>query len=1186
MKQARKTHRMAPCTPALLACALLFSATVVAQNALINGAFHGTVTDVSGAVIPGAKVLVKNLSNGLVRTVSTDSHGFYTITQLPPGHYSVTVSKAGFATAVQANVELLVNQDIEASYTLKVGQVTQQVQVTAAPPMLKTASGSLGTVVNTQQAVDLPLNGRQFTQLILLTPGAAPKEGGQQSFYEIPIGGGGISPGVNGQQGTQNNFTLDGILNNHFFIQAWAVSPPPDAIQEFNVQSHMDDAQYSISSGANVNVVTKSGGPQFHGDAWEFLRNSSLDAANFFDNFANEAKPEYRQNQYGFTLGGPVVLPGYDGRDKHTYFFGYWEGFRSYEGFTEFANVPTTPEENGDFADLLTGTQATSSTGQPLYDDLGRPIMNGAIYNPYSGRDVATGAVDPVTGLTATGSGIVRDPFPGNIIPTNMLNTDALTYLHDFYPKANYGPGGNSFPNFATVSPETITSEQFSVGVDHTFANNDSLDGKYYYSYPTEVAPNALLLGSNVNWNHAQMVSLAYTHIFSPTLISSFHFGYTNLNYQYSTQPAGQSVINSTGQAPIMDIQNGDFIAPEISLAPRLTSTDQFAIPQGPMRMHELTYDVQKVHGAHTMSAGLLYMHIHGYDNGWGTCEGFSQYPSSGITGAATNVTTTGDGLASMLLNLPSSLGSFFGLTGANLTTNWVGGYVQDKWQASKKLTLQMGLRWDFESPPHYLNNEFSMWNGNCPFGKYTTTQQIEHIEEACLLMPVSYFIPPTASNPTPLEWPTPNARSTLFDPRYDGWQPRFGFAYALRPRTVIRGAFAIFDDHNYYDEEAQDSRSSWPFGGETSFTSLNQGLIPTPTYTWSSPVSWESFLPPTSNTVTIGRATDPTEKIPYSMEYNFGVEHQFSSSLALDVNYVGSESRDLWGDVDYNAPFESNFGPNAIPNALPFPFIGGTIQGNFNIFPSNYSSLQVKVDKRFSQGLTFLASYTYSRCLDEFSGDYDTHPEYTYDLGLDYGPCDFNFPQLLTFSYTYQLPFGNGRHFASGVGRGTNALIGGWNIGGILSAQSGSSFSVFTNFDDANNGETDRANMVPGCKLLPAGFQQDVQHWYNTACFAVPPPYTLGDSSRNAFQGPDYLDFDFSLYKNFRLTESKTFQFRTDMFNLFNRPNFAPPGSGATGAFNALGGGTGTDVATPTFMEILGAAPAREIQFALKFLF
>jgi hypothetical protein len=1172
MNQAKKFKRLALCAIVTVSVASIFSVRATAQNALVNGEFHGTVTDASGAVIPGATVRVTNLSNGQSRLATTDNRGFYTITQLPPGDYSVAVSKQGFETVVQKSIELLVNQDLGANYTLKVGQVTQQVQVTAAPPMLKTGSGSLGTVVGSTEAVDLPLNGRQFTQLILLTPGAAPKEGGQQSFYEIPIGGGGISPGVNGQEGTQNNFTLDGILNNHFFIQAWAVSPPPDAIQEFNVQSHMADAQYSISSGANVNVVTKTGGPQFHGDAWEFLRNSSFDAANFFDNFANEAKPEYRQNQYGFTFGGPVVLPGYDGRNKHTYFFGYWEGFRSYEGFTEFANVPTTGEENGDFSDILTTTQATSSTGQPLFDNSGRPIFNGAIYNPYSTQEVA--------------GGLVRNPFPGNIIPASMLNTDALTYLHDFYPKPNYGPGGDSFPNFVTVSPETITSSQFSVGLDHTFSNNDLLDGKYYYSYPTEVAPNALLLGAEVNWNHAQMLSLAYTHVFSPTLVGSFHFGYSYLNYQYSTEPAGQSVINATGQAPIMDIQNGDYIDPEISLAPRLSSTSQYSIPQGPMRMHELTYDVQKVHGAHTMSAGLLYMHIHGYDNGWGTCEGFSQYPSSGITGAATNVTTTGDGLASMLLNLPSSLESFFGLTGANLTTNWAGAYVQDKWQASKKLTLQMGLRWDFESPPHYLNNEFSMWNGNCPFGQYTTTAQIEHIEESCLLMPISYIIPPTASNPTPLEWPTPNARSSLFDPQYNGWQPRFGFAYAFRPRTVIRGAFAMFDDHNFYDEEAQDSRSSWPFGGQTEFTSLNEGIISPTAYTWSSPVSWTSFLPPTSNTVTIGRATQPNAPIPYSMEYNFGVEHQFSSSLALDVNYVGSQSRHLWGDVDYNAPFESNYGPNAIPDALQYPFMGGTIQGNFNIFPSNYSSLQVKLDKRFAQGLTFLASYTYSRCLDEFSGDYDTHPEYTYNLGLDYGPCDFNFPQLFTFSYTYQLPFGSGRYFASGVGRGTDALIGGWNIGGILSAQSGSPFSAYVDFDDANNGETDRADMVPGCKLLPAGFQQDVQHWYNTACFTVPAPYTLGDSARNSFQGPNYLDFDFSLYKNFKLTESKTLQFRTDMFNLFNRPNFAPPGSGATGAFNALGGGTGTDVGTPTFMDILGAAPGREIQFALKFLF
>ena len=1189
MSQLKKVCRFAIYAFVVSGLGLAFSSLASAQNVLINGAFHGTVTDTSGAVIPGAKVTATNVNNGLRRVVTTDSRGFYTITQLPPGQYSVSVSKQGFSTVVQSPVTLLINQDLGANYTLKVGHVTQQVTVTGAPPMLKTGSGSLGTVIGSTTAVNLPLNGRQFTQLILLTPGAVPKTSAQLTGF-ISLGGSQIAPSVNGEAGMSDSFAVDGVLTDNQFDPLSQINPPPDAIQEFNVQSHMPDAQFSISAGANVNVVTKSGGPQFHGDAWEFLRNSSLDANNFFNNFSNEPKPAFRQNQFGGTFGGPVMLPGYDGRKKHTYFFGYYEGFRSTEGFPQFEDVPTMGEENGDFSDILTTTQATSSTGQPEVDDLGRPIINGAIYNPYSGRDVTAGEVDPVTGLTATTTGIARDPFPGNIIPASMLNTQALTYLHAFYPAPNHGPGGNSFPNYEVSSNEITTSDQFGIGLDHTFANNDVINGKFYYTEPYEASPNALLLGTETVVQHDRMVSLAYTHVFTPTLVGNFHFGYNWANPVDAATSVPASLIAATGQGPLMDQAVGAagvLYDPEISLSPRLSSTNQFSSPFGPARMHQVNADFQKIHGSHTFSAGVLYMHLHNFASGGGTSEGFDQYPSSGITGAATNVSTTGDGLASMLLNLPSDYDAFFGITAANLTSNWWGAYLQDKWQVSRKLNLEIGLRWDYESPPHYANNEFTMWNSNCPMGgQFTTTAEINTIEEACDLMPVPYSIPPTATNPTPLEWPVPNVRSTLFDPRWDGWQPRFGFAYAVRPRTVIRGAFAIYDDHNYYENESQDSRAGWPFGGQYDPTDLNRGLITSASPLWSSPPSWETFLPPTSNTVTIGRVTDPTGKIPYAMEFNFGVQEGISPNTVLTVNYVGSQTRDEWGDLGYNQPLPSKMGPNAIPDGMPFPFLDAVIQANYNIFPSNYNALEVKVNKRFSQGLTFLAAYTYSRCMDINGGDYTTWPEDTYDLALDYGPCDMDFPQVFSFSTAYQLPFGQGRRFASGVGRGLNALIGGWNAGTILSADSGSPFDVETNFDVANDGETTRANTVPGCKLLPSGFQQDVQHWYNPACFTVPAPYTFGDSSRNSLSGPDYFDWDFSLYKNFKLTESKTLQFRVETFNLLNRPNFSPPGGSANGTYAAGGGNTATDVDTPTYMEILSAAPPREIQFALKFLF
>jgi len=1142
----------------------------------VNGAFHGTIVDQSGGVIPGVTVKVKNLANNQLREAKTDSVGFFTITALPPGHYSVTVTQSGFETVTQRDVQLLVNQDLELNFTLKPGAVTQTVNVTSTPAALQTTSSTIGQVIGSKQVVDLPLNGRQFTQMILLTPGAAPKESGQQSFFVIPIGGGGISPSVNGQRGQENNFTLDGILNNAIFDNTWAISPPPDAIQEFNVQSHITNGEFSISSGANVNVVTKSGSNQIHGDAWEFLRNDSLDAANFFDNFAGQKKPSFRQNQYGFTVGGPVVLPTpwgtYDGRKSKTYFFGYWEGFRSSQGFTEFNNVPTTAELGGDFSDLLTNQQAVDpSTGKPVFDPLGRPVMNGQIYNPYTSRQVTAGEVDPVTGLIAQSTGLVRDPFSGNIIPSNLLTSQALTYLRAFYPTPNFGRGGNSFPNFAASSSQIISSDQFGTRIDHTFRNNDALYGNFYFTQPNETFPSSLLTGANTALNHARVVAVGYTHLFSPTLLGTFHYGYNYTNFGTTNIPGGVGLLNATGTAGFEPVRDGIPIVPQISLAPRLGGTGQFAIPLGPIRSHQFSGDIQKIHGAHTFSGGFMFYHVHSFDDGWGGSIGFDQFPTSATYGTSLNASTTGDGLASMLLNLPSSLFGFVGQTAANDTTTWQGYYLQDKWQASKKLNIEFGIRYDYVPPVHYKNNQVSGWNPNCPPGGSINS---------CFLIPVPFPTPNPNSS-----WPFPNVRSTYFDPRYNGWQPRFGFAYSATPKMVFRGGFAVFDDHNNtLVQESQDPRIAWPFGAGISEGGLNRG---TPSLFFTKLPSATSFLPPQDYTPSVAFAAAPNLKIPYTMEYNFGLEQEISPNLTATVDYVGSESRHLFIQPMYNAPLPSEMGPGPVAPRTPFPFLG-QFPADFNSGISNYNALEAKLEKRFSQGLTFLASYTWSRCLSIQDEGQSGSIQNPYNWSADYGPCDFNVPQLFVFSYTYQLPFGKGMHFASGASSAENGLIGGWQISGITTLESGLPFTVTVPFDNANinpSSETQRADPVSGTPLQPSGFQQNVSHWYNPAAFALPAPYTFGTLGRNTLRGPSSTEFDFALFKNFQLNESKSLQFRSEFFNVLNNVNFAPPGGGASGGFSTLGGESRTAVGAPGFMQIFSAAAAREIQFSLKLI-
>lgn len=1151
---SRKAWAELVCAGIIALC--LMGASTFAQT--VNGAFHGTITDASGAVMPGVLVKISNQATNVTRQVTTNPAGFYTLTQIPPGVYAFEVSKPGFSMVRQNNIQLLVNQDLEVNFSMQVGQVSQQVQVTATPPALDTASATIGQVVGSQQVVDLPLNGRQFTQLILLTPGAAPKENGQQGAFTISIGGGGISPSVNGQRGQQNNYTLDGVLNNYLFENTWAISPPPDAIQEFKVQSHITDAQFSISAGANVNVATKSGGNQFHGDAWEFLRNNSLDAANFFDNYFNEAKPPYRQNQFGFTAGGPVMLPHYDGRDKKTYFFGYYEGFRSQQGFTQLNNVPTNQELGGDFSDLLTGKQATGSNGAPLTDALGRPIMAGQIYNPYSTRQVTAGQIDPVTGLLAQSSGQVRDPFPGNIVPSSMLNAQMLTYLHAFYPAANFGAGGNSFPNWTGSGNQVITSNQFGVKLDHSFHNNDTLYGGFYYSQPLQTSPSPLLIGAGELSNKARQIALGYTHLFSPTFLGTFHYGYTYTNYFSNNAGGSLTLLEATGQQNLLPERNGIPLLPEISLSPRLGGTNQFAIPLGPIRSHLFSGDFQKIKGAHTFSAGFMFYHIHSFDDGWGMSYGFDQFPSSAIaSGAAGNVGSTGDGLASALLNLPSSLFGFLGATEADMTDLWQGYYLQDKWQVSKKLNVQFGLRYDYVPPMHWKNNKVSGFSLTC----------------GCFLLPVAF----------PPSFPFPNVRSTYYDPQYNGWQPRFGFAYSAASKTVIRGAFAVFDDHNNNLVQAtQAVRIGWPWAAGVSEGSLNRGV---PSLTFSPSASAASFLPSEgqSSTPQFDFSSDPVLRIPYALEWNFGVEQSITPNLTASVDYVGSGDRHLYVTPTANTPLPSKMGPNAIPAGTPYPQFG-QFPYTENNGTSNYDALQVKVERRFSQGLTFLGSYTWSHCLDVSSGGTDSAPQTIYDMGRDYGNCDFDIPHMFVFSSAYQLPFGKGKHYGSNWGGPADALLGGWTLSGIWSLQSGSPFSVSLPFDVANvNGGFQRAQLVGN--PLPSGFKQTINAWYDPATFALPAPYTFGNLGRNTLRGPSQDVLDVALAKDFRLRESLALEFRGEFFNMPNLANFSPPGLGASAGFSALAGSASTAVDTPTFMKIFGAGPARQIQFGLKLL-
>ena len=1077
----------------------------------ITGSIVGRIVDPSGAAVAGVRVEVTNRGTQLRRTAVSSENGTYTVIQLPPGIYDVEVTETGFAKETHRDIQLLVNQNLTVDFSLSLATTSEKIEVTGAPPALEVQSATLGQVIQHDQIVDLPLNGRSFTQLVLLTPGAAPAQSGQQAAFTIREGAGGISPSVNGQRGQQNNFTMDGVLNNATYTDTWAISPPPDALQEFNVQSHITDAQFSISSGANINIASRSGTNLFHGSLWEFFRNDKLDARNFFD----RQKPPYRQNQYGVYFGGPVRLPYFNGRDN-TWFAVYWEGFRSRQSASLFANVPTQAMRQGDFSAVL-GPQAGT-------DSLGRPYFQNQIFDP------ATSRQDP-----ANPGSIIRDPFPGNIVPQNRLSPAAQLVLQKYYPLPNLAVGPNVFPNYQFVQSTATDNDQTGIRIDHRFGDNDSIYGRFNRTHPTLSRPESLPTYQQTLDNYARAVAVGYTHLFGTTTILDLHYGYTDTNFGQLDGPAGAQFLQATNYVRINPERNGVPLGPQISLSEGYTGVNQFAIPLGPQQNHDGHANLSMVRGNHTIDVGGMVYHIHSFDDGWGMATGFTRNATS--QGAVFN--NTGLGAASFLLGLPDNLFGFLGDTSADTSTFWYAGYVQDKWQVSRKLTITVGLRYDFVKPPSYKNDKVSGLDADSG----------------------AFLI----ATPFPPLFPKPTVRKSYFDPQYNGWQPRFGIAYRATNKTVLRGAFAMFDDHNnVLVQESQDTRISWPQGYGASVSNLNRGL---PDTSFDSLPLASSFLDPLQPKILFD--ANPRNKIPYAMEYNAGIEQQLTNSLVLSLDYVGSLGRHLFIQPTINTARIPGPGSLVSRGQRFSQFAGGGISYSTNEGTSSYNSFQAKLEKSLSPGLRFLASYTWSKSLDIQSEGQSGSIETEYDLRRDWGPSDFDRKHLLTISGTYALPVGRGQEYLAGVNGFMQALLGGWNIGGIYTYVSGAPFSILAGGDIANvGGGSQRAQVVGDPN---SGFNRSRLEWFNTSAFALPDNFTFGNAKRNTLTGPGQTNIDFTIFKDFNLFERTKLQFRGEFFNIANHPRFGLPDN---------------NVQSSSFGLISTAGSPRDIQLALKLVF
>lgn len=1077
------------------------------------GGIVGTVIDPSGGAIPGASVVVLNTGTNASFHTTTNAEGFYQMLHLVPGVYTVTSEMKGFKSTVVTNVTVRVSSTTTANVRMAVGAVTQSVRVTAATPLLDTSSGTVGTVVNSQSTVQLPLATRNFTQLMELVPGAIPV-GSSDSIA------GGTNFSISGNQEMQNNFMVDGVNDNETMFAQFAVQPVVDSIAEFKVQTNITSAEFGSAAGANVAVATKSGTNQFHGDAWEFLRNDAFDANSWFNNNKGISRPAYRQNQFGFTAGGPIYLPHlYHGKDKAWWFADY-EGIRFNQVSTAIATVPTAAMLAGDFNGVAT------------------------IYNPYTTTPAGT-----VNGATVYS----RQQFPNNTIPSSMISPAVAKWNSIFYPSGITTAGAN---NLTSTGPFTWSQNQFNVRTDYNFSPKlrSFFRVTDQHAVQDQFAPNSLPVEKGLLFNTYTQGEASFTWLASPTTVVDFKSGFLRSNLlQYDSNPApgvaaylSQFPISGT---PIQDIDEPMF---PIMIPSGYANPAQSGNPSIDNQWQELG-NITIVHGKHTIITGAEFDHANAEYNGTFTSHfNYDNIPTSNPQ----NQSATGNSIASELLGLPSGALRNIGETQAYMHWNYPSVYVQDNIRATPKLTVNLGVRWEYDQWPFEKDNRLGNFDPVCQCYDWTgynvaTDQQA-------------------------------NAPSrSLINPDWHEWSPRIGAAYALNSKTTIRAGFGMFYEANYA-WQGQGARGQWPYAISQTFSGIDSLSPDCPVMTCFP--SYETVLygtPPTEEHI-----VSRNNEIPWTMQWNFGLQRQLAQNLMVEVDYVGNNGKDLPAFENYNDPAP---GPGEVGSAVhprPEQAIAptlGAVSLNLNNLYSHYNALQVKVTRNFANGFTLLGTYAWAHALGVCGSagyNYSCSPQDPSNPQGSYGNSPYDEPQIFTLSGVYELPFGHGMHFLSNANKATDAVLGGWQLTGILTASTdfGGPLNITDPSDTANVGprsNSERPNYVSGQKeFSTTPTPGTVSGFLNPSAFVVQPQYTYGNLGFDTAFGPSYVNLDAGLFKNFNLSERYRLQFRSEYFNLLN---------------NHIFNGIGTTVNTPGFGVASGTVSqngvsARVIQFALKF--
>ncbi len=1112
-----------------------------AQNWSSN--LDGTVLDASGAAIPEARATIRNTATGLARTTLTNQSGFYSFPLLPVGTYELEVARQGFASKTISGIQLQVSRSERLDVTLEIARERAEVRVDARPPLIETASPALGDEIDQGRVDQLPLNGRQFSQLALLAAGAIPAypNGSTQQFNTPALG---IGFSVNGQRSERNNFSLDGITLMEPFAYSLTVNPSVDAIREFRVLESSYSAEQGLASGAQVNIASRSGSNRLSGTAYEYLRNSALDARNFFDDSQLEIPP-FRQNQFGASFGGPLR------RDRSFFFFNY-EGLRIHQSITNRTLLPSAALRQGDFS----GTNPVSGLPFP------------AIINPATGQ-----------------------PFTDNVIPESAMSPLSLAVLGRV-PLPNQTVAAPDANNHINVGLRRVSTDQFLVRLDHQLTPQHQLFGRFldfdseqlFPFVPNTFAQNPPApagFGTKKD-DRGRNVGFGVTSVFRPTLIHDFRFGYVYFLGTKAAENIESNFLENLGIARAPGATNRGIPAINVPGYADMGDSDIFQPFVRRNHTFQFTDNLVWVKGRHTFRFGADFRRLRLFY----LVEDFGQgiFSFSDGFGAA-----SGNAFADFLLGRPFLSFAQAGNSGGNDRVNYFGAYFSDEFRVTRRLTLTYGLRQEFYSPPTNSDGFASILD---PTNATRFIVRNERGQAASLLsnpfvqgLQLNYGLSFITSQEAGLP-------ASLLLPDWAGWAPRLGFAYDLtgKSTTVVRGGFGVFNSLGELDYAAE-TRLSAP---------ITEFLFGLDLCRFFGPgACGQSFAPPQlsydlayqlGNAPPAAISSPPDIRNGYVYEWTLSLDRLLTPTTALSISYAGTSARKLPRRALQNQGVPNV--PNERRSFHPQPGSNQFVRATD--VNSAFNAMMIRIERRFARGASFVAGYTFGKSIDTASGLNGTNqPQDNYNLAAERGLSDFDVRHRFVLSSTWELPFGRGRRWAA---QGVSArLLGDWQFANIVTLQTGQPMSAVlpTALSGTQSNGTDRPDLIANPNL--PGAARTPERWFNTNAFQEPPLFfdslgafsIPGNAGRNVITGPDTKVWDVSLERRVRFSERTNLVFRTDVFNLTNHPNFDRPGMLCTPDPDPLSDRRPLDrglcLGTSNFGRINSAQNSRQIQFSVR---